>query len=208
VATEHYSSANYDTLDRFISYYVQKELVLNSISGIENSKILEIGKGSGFLNEYLSAHGCNIKTFDFDESLKPDYVGDIRELSTAAGEKFDTIVCFEVLEHIPFDEVPEVLDQLAETTNNICIISVPQFRLYVSYWLKFPELKPFKGYLSLPFYRNHKFKGQHYWELGYRGYTIRRFKRLINKKFLLQQDFTHPLMPYHHFFYLRKKEQK
>ena len=63
----------------------------------------------------------------------------------------------------------------------------------------------FKKYLRLPFPRKHIFDGEHYWELGKKGYSVSNFKKVLLKFFLIEKEFTDPLDTYHHFFILKKK---
>jgi SAM-dependent methyltransferase len=203
VPLEHYESS-YDSLERFVSYWVQKDLILTACEECREPKVLEIGTGTGFLTSYLKTHGVNVVSFDFDERLQPDITGDIREIDAIIEEPYDVVSCFEVLEHIPYDHVADVVRRLRGITRGICVISVPQRRLYVSVWLKIPRTKPVQFYRSLPFSKRHSFDGQHYWELGYRGYPVKRFRHLLSKHFEIDREFTNPLMPYHRFFVLRK----
>ena len=203
VGLEHYDSRSYDTIERFISYHVQKELILNACRGRNGPKVLEIGTGTGFLASYLRAQGIDLVTFDFDERLDPDITGDIRELDALVNESYDVVACFEVLEHMPYEDVPGVIRGIRRITREVCLLSVPQLRLYVSLWLKLPRIAPLEKYMSLPFAKRHRFDGQHYWELGCRGYSLKKFKDLLSEHFAIESDFTTPLSPYHRFFALR-----
>jgi SAM-dependent methyltransferase len=204
VPLEHYESSSYDSLERFVSYWVQKDLVLSACEAYRQPRVLEIGTGTGFLTSYLKAHGVNVVTFDFDERLQPDITGDIREIDAVFEEPYDVVSCFEVLEHIPYDQVADVVRRLRDITRGVCVISVPQLRLYTSLWLKLPRIKPVQFYRSVPFSKRHRFDGQHYWELGYRGYPVKRFRHLLSTQFDIDREFTNPLMPHHRFFVLRK----
>lgn len=209
VPNKHYSAETYDTLERFISYFLQKEKVFQlSRKMAKKPRILEVGKGTGFLTDYLKRNGFVVKTFDFDPALKPDYIGDIRSIIQIVHQKFDIITCFEVLEHLPFGQIGNVLAQLSRLTKKYLIISVPQKRLYFSFWLKLPLLAPIGKYLGLSPFLPHRFHGQHYWELGCRGYSIKRFKNLLGRNFKIVQEFTHPLASYHRFFVLKKRYEK
>jgi hypothetical protein len=203
VPLEHYESSSYDSLARFVSYWIQKDLILTACQEYRAPRVLEIGTGTGFLTSYLKTHGVNVETFDFDERLHPDITGDIREIDAIIDEPYDVVSCFEVLEHIPYDHVADVVRRLRGITRGICVVSVPQLRFYLSVWLKLPRIKPVQFYHGLPFSKRHTFDGQHYWELGYRGYSPRKFRSLLSKHFDVDREFTNPLMPHHRFFVLR-----
>jgi len=208
VDKEHYHST-YDSLERFVSYYNQKKLVLEAIEKIDshksNIKILEIGRGTGFLSSYLKSFDLNIKTLDIAADLKPDYVGNLLNAESLPKEKFEIVCCFEVLEHIKFEDIGKALENLKRLNDGYVIISVPQIRLYSSIWIKLPLLKS-KGFsISLPFPLQHIFDGEHYWELGKKNYDRKKFKKLLQELFYIIDGFTHPLDPYHRFFVLTSK---
>ncbi len=204
VSKQHYGSQTYDTLERFISYYLQKALVLDLVNKDLDS-VLEIGKGSGFLSSYLKDEGFRVDTFDIDKDLKPDFVGDINEIKKVVNRKFSVVCCFEVLEHIKFEDIPDILSQLSLISEKYLLISVPQVKAYISVWIKLSKLKPLSRYMGLAYPRNHVFDGEHYWELGSRGHSESRFRAYFSQCFREKASFTHPLNPYHKFFVLEKK---
>lgn len=207
VDKQHYSS-EYDTLERFVSYYNQKELILKTIDRLgktrNNVKILEIGVGGGFLKSYLSNLGIDIKSFDIADDLKPDYVGNILDIESFPNETFDIVCCFEVLEHIEYKDVAKALFNLSKLSSNV-LISVPQVRLYLSLWLKLPKINGIPFGLSTAFPINHKFDGEHYWELGKNGYSRNSFRQLLKKIYLIRSEYVHVLDPYHYFCTLEAK---
>ena len=208
VKTEHYAGNEYDNKERFISYFNQKNLIFEALS-VGDSTVLEIGAGNGFLKNYLLSNGINVKTFDFDETLKPDYVGDVRTISQVVKEKFDVVVCFEVLEHIPFEAVEETVAQLRDLTKKTLIISIPQTKLYAGFWFKMSLLRPVSLYLGIPaFFRQHKFDGQHHWELGARGFGENKLRQIFsNLNLKLTKTYTDPQDPYHRFFVLKSVQK-
>ena len=74
--------------------------------------MLEIGVGNRTVSNYLKENGVDITTFDFDKELKPDIVGDVRDMKGIKENSFDVIMACEVLEHIPFDDVEYALKEL------------------------------------------------------------------------------------------------
>lgn len=208
VEKDHYQIGGYDSESRFLSYFIQKDLVRKSAEEFNTPRILEIGKGNGFLSEYLARNGFTIKTMDIDPDLKPDYVGDINLIQDIVKERFDIIACFEVLEHIRYDNIPSIFQKLASMNPKYIIISVPQARLYLSFWVKMNLFRPFQKYFSIPFPVKHNFDGEHYWELGKRGYSLKNFRAILTKEFAIQKEFTNPLDPYHRFFVLLNKSFK
>ncbi|HEY8108891.1 MAG TPA: class I SAM-dependent methyltransferase [Patescibacteria group bacterium] len=202
---EHYGAA-YDTLQRFSSYFYQIDFVRQA-----NPKtVLEIGIGNRLVADYLKRAGYKVTTCDFDKRLKPDVVADIRNLSAIKSGSHDVVVACEILEHIPFADVPNALKELARIAKKRVVISIPYSSLTVevigAVSLTYGPGKTLRLPLRIPQFlagdvheRNH----EHYWELGRRGYSVRKFRKLLRKDFKRVEKEFHPhLNPYHRFFIL------
>lgn len=104
---------------------------LNSIIDLKPNKILEIWVWSNILSSYLRLHWYNLTTFDHDSSLKPDFVWDFIQLPFK-DEAFDTVACFEVLEHVTFDDSISALKEMRRISKKNVIISVPYSWFYIN----------------------------------------------------------------------------
>jgi len=205
VQKNHYIRQDYDSCERFISYFNQKEIIVNVAKKIgDNVRILEIGKGNGLIYDYLKKMRFDIKSFDIDRDLNPDYLGDVTNIKEIIKDSYSIVACFEVLEHIKYEDFEKTLKQLYEITNNYLLISLPQSRFYLSVWFKIPLVRIFSFYLSVPFPIVHKFDGEHYWEVGKKGYSLKKVMAILNSFFHIQSHFVHPLDPYHRYFILKK----
>lgn len=204
---KHYEKS-YDTLNRFISYYTQINLILKTNA----KKILEIGVGNKTVYDYLKRRDYDITTCDYDEKLSPDIVSDIRNLPFKANT-FDLISACEILEHIPYSDFKRVLEDLHKITKKYIIISVPYPRVYFGASLRFPLIKQVlnKESIEINLGFNFPFKnkpGEHFWEIGRRGYSIRKIRNDINKHFKIiieKRGLPHPV---HYFFILEKISHK
>src|SRR4051812_42493359 len=98
VTSSHYLPTAYDTKLRYYSYVEQiwETLKLNP------KTIVEIGVGNGFLSGILRTHDVELTTVDFDPELKPDIVAGVESIPLP-DNSMDVCLCFEVLEHLPFD---------------------------------------------------------------------------------------------------------
>lgn len=178
----------YDNLERFISYYHQIDFARKLFP----KNILEIGVGNKTVSNYLKNQGFSVTTFDLDKELSPDYVGDLRKLPFK-DNSFDLIMCCEVLEHLPFSEFKKVLSEIRRVSKKNAIISIPNSSKTISFHFKFPGMfflfhKPLLSFVfSIPFPTKHKFNGQHYWEIGKRGYPLRKIKKSISKYFKIKK---------------------
>ncbi len=112
-------------------FEITKELILNHITSI-HPKILDIGCGSG---ELLKRMPFNYDYIGIDD--KQDVLNDIQRLGALTikldiennpiplQEKFDVVICTEVLEHMKFPE--KILSEIQELVkdNGVVIISLP-----------------------------------------------------------------------------------
>ncbi len=196
---------SYDNLLRFISYYYQIML----IQKLHPSKILEIGVGNKVMSGYLKNSGVDIETCDFDAALEPTYVADARKLPIA-DNTYDLIAAFEILEHVPWDDLDGALQELHRVTRKHVVISIPYASTGFEFVLRFPFIetilhKQFVDiFLRLPLFRTHVFHGQHYWEMGKRGYPIAKIRKALQKHFVIVEEVRPPLNYYHYFFVLEK----
>lgn len=200
VNPEHYQSAAYERRERMLGYWHQADEILRR----KPENVLEVGIGSGFLHRYLRARAVDIHTLDFDARLKPDTVGSVLELPFA-DQSFDAACCFETLEHLPWEKLPVALAELTRVARRWVLLSLPDVSPYLR--LDF-ELGRFSvhGIRTLPSLRPrpHVFDGEHYWEIGKRGYPLRRVRQEIRRASLvIESEFRVPELPYFHFLSCR-----
>jgi len=202
VPKEHYFQG-YDTKERFISYWYQIDAVLKT----KPKKVLEIGIGNKTVTNYLRTQGIEVTTVDIDENLDPDYVCSVTELSNCfEGKIFDTILCAEVLEHLPFEYFEISLKEMQKVTRNYVIISLPNFGT-ARFSFKIPRIKEKNILIKLPYSKEHKFDGEHYWEIGKKGYPLSKILAIISQFFEIENNYLLPENPYHRFFVLRAKNK-
>jgi len=196
----------YDKPDRFLSYFYQIKEVLK----LNQKKVLEIGIGNKTVTNYLKDQRLKVTTCDFDKDLKPDYVADVRNLPFKENS-FDIILICEVLEHIPYKDFTKALKNIHKTTKKYVVMSIPYSLIYFEIAIKFPFIRRIfnKSLLNfiirIPSFTKIKFEGQHYWEIGRRGYPIKRIRKDISKFFKIKRELRVPLNPFHYFFILEKK---
>jgi hypothetical protein len=180
VNSSHYFE-RYDSKYRWINYWHQ----INEVLSTRAHKILEVGIGNSTVSDYLRRVGKDVTTIDIDPNLKPDYVGNVKELSKIFGEnKFDLILCSEVLEHLPFEDFESTLNELWKVTKEYVVISLP-YACIVFFTLHIPKISKGISFRIPKFWAKHKFDGQHYWEIGKKNYSLNRIIELIERKFEL-----------------------
>lgn len=107
VETTHYEFTKYVTKERWNSFYYQ----IKEILSIKPNSLLEIGVGSGILGTMLKKIGCPYESIDIDSELHPDHIGSV--LRTPFLDKtYDVAACFQVLEHLPFENFETALNEL------------------------------------------------------------------------------------------------
>jgi len=204
----HYHRAKYDDLERFISYYYQIDLTRR----LKPASILEVGIGNRLVSDYFKRAGFNIKTCDIDESLSPDFAGDIRKLPFD-DTSFDVIMACEVLEHIPFEDFRVALAELARVSRRFVVISLPYRHTSFQAAFKFPFARSlmknksfFDFCIRIPLgFIGFENSGQHYWEIDRRKYRIGKVKSILKENFEIKKEVRPVLDSYHEFFVLEKK---
>lgn len=107
VEPEHYFRDEYDSKQRWMSYWIQ----INELRKLKPRSILEIGIGNGLVSHYLRQRGFDITTMDIDERLKPDIVGSVLSIPFSS-DSFEVVACFEVLEHLPYGDFLTALKEI------------------------------------------------------------------------------------------------
>lgn len=202
VEPAHYQNLVYDSKERYISYWHQLDEVVRTAP----TNALEIGIGNGFVHRELRRHGVDVTTLDFDERLGPDVVGSVTALPFEA-DRFDVVCCFETLEHLPWTDLAVASAELRRVARRHVLLSLPDVTPYLNVDLRYGF-----GRRLLDVFRDladsappvHEFNGEHYWEIGKRGYPLARVLSTITAVGLtLDRDFRVREHPYHHFFRFR-----
>lgn len=185
---------------------VKKNNVLN---------LLEIGKGNGFVSDFLKKAGVEITTLDINPNLKPDICGSATNLEEVlSGKKYDWVLCAEVLEHVPFEMAKEILAQISKVANVGAIITVPRCQrifLKIQANVVISKIPFFKGKGADINWLLSKLGGRdisecHHWEIGHSKETqLAKFKDLLEEDFKIERTWIYKHCPYHQFFVLKTK---
>jgi ubiquinone/menaquinone biosynthesis C-methylase UbiE len=202
VEPDHYFEKSYDSKERIISYWHQSKEIIE----LNPKKVLEIGIGNGFVSQYLRNRKINVVTLDIDERLKPDILGSILDIPFA-DESFDTIASYEVLEHLPYNNVKKALFEMYRVSQKSVILSLPDCTLAYRFCLSIPKVSMINKLIPLPRLKapQHVFDGEHYWEIGKGGYPLSKIVDDIRKAgFDIKTTYRLFENPYHRFFILEK----
>ena len=213
-----YNPKTYESFNLWLDYWTQYEL----IKKIRPKSVLEIGKGVGVLEFLLKRQDYKYTSADIEKSLKPDLVCDITKIPVK-NKSYDVVCAFEVLEHIPYDDFEAALKEMKRIAKKRVIISIPYSTFYFGIafslfyakkldWLfTLLKMKPF-----YPWYFNIKIPTffldklgmipEHAWEMGRKNYPKKRIVSAIKKVgFLIKEEQSRMLYPYHHFFVLKPR---
>lgn len=202
-----YFNENYFAKQQLFSQAAQ----ISAIHSLKPSRILELGKGNGFVSDFLEKAGYDVTTFDINERLNPDVVGNVLHLREHfQPDSFDLISCSEVLEHMPFEYFETVLSQMQQITHRHVFLTLPRSGrtlLSLSSILKVPRFMPwdFSVWLRWPSTRILK---EHHWEIDHADYSAKKnIKRILEKYFILRRFSSEPINPYHQHVILEKRDR-
>lgn len=207
ITLSHYSFSKYVNWRRWLSYYYQ---IFEALESGCNS-FLVIGVGDGIVPLIIERFGYLVDTFDFDDSLNPTYCGDIRNLDEIVKTSYDCVICCQVLEHIEYDQLENIIQMISGIASERLIISLPVRKTEFSIYIDLPKIKEIvKLRLIFPkwWIKNIKWEGQHYWEVGIHGKSKKDIKRLISKYFIIMHDFHVPMYSFHWFLIAKSCQSK
>jgi SAM-dependent methyltransferase len=204
VDNKHYSFNKYYYSGRWISYRHEVDEILKRE---DISSVLDIGPGTLLLKNILSTFSPELvyKTVDIAEDINPDFVGGITSIPVD-DETYDVVCAFQVLEHIEFRDFEVGLEELKRVSKKYVFISLPHFGPSIELQFKFPFIPRIRFAAKVPVPLKHEFGGQHYWEIGKRGYSVRKIRKILKKHFDLIDEYTPFENQYHHFYILKKYE--
>lgn len=200
--------AGYLSHERWLSYVHQ----VTALADIAPRSVLEVGVGPGVKSTMVTATfpGCRYVGVDVDAGLGPDVCADVRTLPFGDAA-FDAAFCCQVLEHIPYEDFLKGLGELKRVARRRVVISLPDVRPFIYLRARPPASRRYLPWLwhgvSLPALppQPHSFEahGQHYWEIGKRGYPLRRVLRdMRSLGWARVRDFRMIERNYWHFFVL------
>jgi SAM-dependent methyltransferase len=201
VDLKHYDISHYNSNEAWMNFWYQINFTIKSGA----KSVLEIGPGNKTVTIMLQKAGLEVTTVDIDPALKPDFVASVTEMPFE-DNKFDTIICSEVLEHLPYDNFLTSLKELKRISKKTVILGLPNAGAVLRLDIKLPILPRFTMFGKIPFFwKEHKFNGEHYWETGKKGYSRKRIRNDINNTgFIIKKDIINSDDPAHWLMILEK----
>jgi predicted SAM-dependent methyltransferase len=201
VDPQHYFQRSYLHGERWASYWHQIE----SVSRLSGDSVLEIGVGNGIVRDALVKIGYRVQTLDLDTELQPDHVGSVTEIPLPDCS-CELVLAAEILEHIAWTDVPTALAEIHRVARNGAMISLPNAGYTFACEWKLPLIARQRWSWRLPrFWQRHHFDGEHYWEIGKRGHSLRQVREILRAAgFRLVASEHWPDDPGHNYFLLEK----
>jgi SAM-dependent methyltransferase len=175
-------------------------------------RILVVGPGQGLDTAVLRWRGYDVVTFDIDTTFNPDVVGSVHDMSMFAEKQFDVVIASHVIEHLPPAFLDRALRELARVAH-FALIYVPvagrpielRFAPGVRGW-RFALVFSLYNWFKMPDPEKPLFcEGQHYWELGRRGYSRRRLVERLSANFEMIKQYRNRDWLFSFNFVLRSK---
>jgi SAM-dependent methyltransferase len=206
---EHYLS-NLDMVTWLRHYHVLRDLL-----AARGGDVLEIGTGDGIVRRCVEPFVASYKVLDINPNLDPDYLGDIRIGDDRLAERFDGIVVTEVMEHLPFEDVPTCLVNLLAwlRPGGRAFVSVPHRNSSLSLITPKQRLRTLRfpnGSISPSEFYNRFIRGRiwidpnHRWEIGDGNVSQLDVERRFAEAGFVQQKRLQ--LPYSDYWVLRKPE--
>jgi hypothetical protein len=197
-----------DARARWSAYYGAKRidhqaLQVRLLNDLPVRRVLEIGPYLGLVTAMLANAGYDVTTLakvppEFSFPNVPHIEADLLGLGPEGIRGFDAILACEVLEHLPWRRVPDVLATLRASGARNLVVSVPYeaFQVSFSLYLNRYRLRRSLHFKKLRFLGRFRARaaGGHQWEVGYRGTSLRAWERVIEASGwrIRRREFTTP----------------
>ena len=153
-------------------------------------RLLIIGPGQGLDTQVFKWRGYEVTTFDIDDSFDPDVLGSVHDMHMFADRQFDVVIASHVLEHLAVAYLDRALDELARVAG-FALIYLPvagrhaQLRAIPGIKnLDFSIIIDLFNYFARPDGVSSRYcQGQHFWEIGRPGFTVRAVRDRIARGF-------------------------
>jgi hypothetical protein len=176
---------------------------LDEVIKLNPDLVLEIGPGPGLFKAAARALSVSVETLDLDPDLKPDHVASVFEMPFKDGG-YDVVCAFQMLEHLPYEQSLVAFKEMCRVANTYVVISLPDASRGWPQTLTIPKIGRVSFFVPWPRLRlkEHKFDGEHYWEINKAGYPLKKIITDFTKRqeVELVKTFRTPENFYHRFF--------
>jgi len=176
------------------------------------NRLLIIGPGQGLEAAVFRWRKYEVTTLDIDTVFEPDVVSSCHDMKMFDDRHFDVAIVSHVLEHLPIELLKAALAEIARVARHALV--------YLPIAGRHCTVRAIPGVLGIdvgltvdvaPFWqkpdpRNPRYcGGQHYWEIGLRGFRWRDVKRMLSEQFVVLQDYRNKDWPVSGNFVLKSR---
>jgi hypothetical protein len=175
-----------------ISNFVNSYYMYRDVESLHAGKRMQIvGPGQGLDTAMFRWRGYDVVTLDIDETFRPDIVGSVHDLSMFESGRFDVVIASHVIEHIAEPYLDQALGEIARVAGYALIYLpiagrafhlrlIPGVTAFDRSLLFFWRFNPFER----PDGKTPKYSGgQHFWEIGMRGWRRRDVRERLSRHF-------------------------
>jgi Methyltransferase domain len=180
-------------ISNFINAYYQYK----DIQSLEKCKeILIVGPGQGLERAILNWRGYAVTTLDIDSTFSPDYIGSVHDLNMFSSGQFDAVIASHVLEHLAVPYLDAALKELSRVSRN-AIIYLPIFGKHFQWRFMTGGRKidisiisdVYNWFIAPDGVSPRYMAGQHFWEVGMRGFKTRDLKKRFSSYFRILRTY-------------------
>ena len=197
-------------LSNFVNtYYQYRDL---QTCGPDVRRVLIVGPGQGLDAAVLKWLGYEITTFDIDETFRPDHIGSVHEMTMFSDRQFDAVIASHVLEHLAVPYLDAAMSELARVAR-FSIVYLPVHGRHMQVRVA-PGVRSIDVALTFDYFNwlekpdgvtPRYCAGQHFWEIGLRGWRVGDLRRRFAKYFDLLHDYRNRDWNLSHNFVLKSK---
>lgn len=177
------------------SYYQYRDL--QQLPSVR--RVLIVGPGQGLDTQILRWRGYEVTTFDIDETFTPDHLGSVHDMRAFSDAAFDAVIASHVLEHLAVAYLDEALREIARV-GRYALVYLPvagrhaQARIAPGFKnIEWSIVFDLFNYTDRPDGTTPRYcQGQHFWEIGRRGFSVRDVRRRLARDFEVLSDYRNP----------------
>jgi len=196
-----------------LSNFLNAYAIFRDISTLPDCrKILNIGPGQGLDVEVMKWRGYEVTTIDIDPVFSPDVVGSVNDMKMFENKQFDIVIASHVLEHLPPKYLDSAISEISRT-GRYALIYLPCSGIFLKLsietnfrGLKATIIASIARIFSKPDKQRPKYmEGQHYWEVGVKGFTKIDLLERFREHFSVRKAYRNKLWPQSMNYVLKSK---